>query len=342
MAFKLSFKIGRMAPKEKISVGLDIGTYTVKVIKIKHLQDSAELVWVSSEPLTLDPVEVLKKIKQAQNIDSVNIAFSGPATVIRNINLPKMTAAELKQAFKFEVQKHIPFPVAEVNLDGNILKDDLPDNKMLVLLAAVKKESVNQRLKILEDAGLKVNVADLASLALVNAFNFNYAQDESLKHKVVALLNMGAAITSVNIVEDGVPRLSRDIQIGGNSLTQKIADTFGIDFKSAENAKINPEGDQYTRMIAALDLIFASLASEIRTSFDYYESQSASSVGKIFISGGGSLFMGFKDKLKVLLNIETDYWDPFNKINIPSGIDSGKIKALSGQLAVAVGLALRK
>ena len=328
--------------KEKISVGLDIGTQNVKIVKLKFVQDAVEVISVALEPMQEDPAEALKKIKLSLLIDSVNIALSGPATVIRNINFPKMNDDELKQALKFEAQKHIPFPLAEVSMDGCILKDDLPDNKMLVLLAAVKKESLSQRLRTIERAGLKTNIIEIDSLALINAFNFNYGQEESLKPKVIALMNIGAAITNVNIIEGGIPRLSRDIQIAGNNFTQKIADTLGLDFKSAEGAKVNPDADQSGKILLALETVFTALATEIRTSFDYYESQSASSVGKIFLSGGGSLFPGLKDKLKSLLNIEVDHWDPLKNIKMSPGMDAEKLKPLCAQLAVAVGLALRQ
>jgi Tfp pilus assembly PilM family ATPase len=87
--------------------------------------------------------------------------------------------------------------------------------------------------------------------------------------------------------------------------------------------------------------VFTALSAEIRNSFDYFESQSASSVAKIFISGGGSLFMGFRDKLRSMLNLDVDYWDPFKKIKIGSQIEAEKLKALSSQLVVAAGMALR-
>lgn len=328
--------------KEKFSVGLDIGTQMIKVVKLKTAADVTELAGFGIEPAEFHFTDVLKKIKQEQGIDTVNIAFSGPATVIRDINFPKMDAAELKQALKFEVQKHIPFPVAEVNLDGCILKDDLPDNKMLVLLAAVKKDLIDQRIKLIEYAGLKVNIIEIDSIALTNAFNFNYTQEENLKHKVIALLNIGATITNLIIIEDGIPRLSRDIQLAGNNFTQKVVEVFGVDLKSAENIKVNPAGDQYGKMIAGLEAVFTNLAGEIRTSFDYFESQSASSVGKIFLSGGGSLFMGLKDKVASLLGIEVECWDPLKNIKPAGALDTEKIKSIFAQLPVAVGLALRK
>jgi type IV pilus assembly protein PilM len=334
-------KLGK-ASKDKISVGLDIGTQVVKIVKLRFTQDAAELVDFALEPMQAEPIEVLKKLKSALGFDVVNIAFSGPATVIRDINFPKMSAAELKQALKFEVQKHIPFPVAEVNLDGCILKDDLPDNKMLVLLAAVKKDFLSQRLKLIEDAGLKANIVDIDSLALINAFNSNYGPDDYPGKKAVALLNVGATITNVSIIEDGLLRVSRDIQIGGNNFTQKISEVMGVDFRSAENLKISPAGDQAGRIMTGLETVFTNLGAEIRTSFDYYESQSASSVGRIYLSGGGSLLAGFKEKISGLLGIEVEYWEALRKIKQPNTADAEKLKSALTQLPVAVGLALRR
>jgi type IV pilus assembly protein PilM len=252
-----------------------------------------------------------------------------------------MSKAELAQALNFEAQKYIPFALSEINLDSYILKPDLPDNKMLILMAAAKKDLVNQRLKLTQDAGIKAGIIDIDSLALINAFNFNYSQEEGLKNKTIALLNIGAAITNLNIVEGGIPYLSRDIQMGGNNFTQKIADTLDLDFNPAEELKLQPDDERFDKASGALEHLFTNLTNEIRISFDYYESQSASSVVKIFLSGGGSLLKGLRDSLAAILGIEVEYWDPFKKITIKEEVDSQKLKSQASQLSVALGLALR-
>jgi type IV pilus assembly protein PilM len=227
-------------------------------------------------------------------------------------------------------------------VDSHILKEDLPDNKMLVLLAAVRKDFLNQRMKIIEDAGLKVNLVDIDSICLINAFNFNYSQEkENIGNKAIALLNIGAAASNLDILEEGVPRLSRNINIAGNNFTQKLADALGSDFKSAENLKLNADADKIDRINTAVESTLTNLASEIRTSFDYYESQCAANVSKIFLSGGGSKIPGLKDMLKNLLGMEVESWDCLKQINISSNINPEEAKAFSNQLAVAVGLALR-
>lgn len=326
---------------ERISVGLDIGTHTVKIIKLRFNKDIVELCGFAVMPTEIDLEQVIRNITKAQEATRVNISFCGPATIIRYGNLLKMNQNELKQALKFEAQKHIPFPVAEVNLDGCILKSDSPDNKMLVLIAAAKKEFMNGRLKLIEGSGIKVNLADIDSLALINAFNFNYLSEESAKNKVIALLNVGAAQSNLDILENGTPRLSRDIPCGGNNFSQKISDSLGIDPQEAEKLKLNTPGDKVGKMAVAVEPILTHLASEVRLSFDYYESQSTASVTKIFLSGGSSKLGGIKEKLASLLGIEVDLWDPLHKIVIDAELDNQKLKETANQLAVAVGLALR-
>ena len=337
----LPLKLNKV-PKERFSVGLDIGTSTIKAVKLKFSKDQVELCSFDLEPTQVDIGPVLKKISESYDIKRINLSVSGPSTIIRYVDFPRMNQGELKQALKFEAEKYIPFSISEVNLDSYVLKPELPDNKMLMILAAVKKEFINQRLKLIENSGLNANLIDIDSLALVNAFEFNYSGDDNLKGKTIALLNIGACLTNLNILEVGSPRLSRDIQIAGNNFTQKLQDTLAMDFKSAEELKLHPDKERLDKMIKAVESTLSNLAREVRASFDYYESQSASNVVKIFLSGGGSKFPGLKDMLVNLLGMEVEYWDPLKRINVANHIESQRLKSVSSQLTVAVGLALRQ
>ncbi len=328
--------------KEKISIGFNIGVSSIKMVKLRFAKEAVELGAFSVEENQIDLEAVLKRIIQAHSIKRVNISVSGQQAITRYIEFTRMSLDELKQSLKFEAQKHIPFPIAEVNLDASILRSDLPDNKMKVLLAAVKKESLNQRLKLLAGLDLEVGIVDVDSLALINAFEFNYSQEENIKNKTLALLNIGSVTSNLNIMDSGYPALSRDINLGGNNFTQKVADVFGVDFKAAEAIKTGQDKLKAEKAATAIEPILAKLAQEVRTSFDYYESRSVTSVEKIFLSGGGSLFPGVKDMLSSLIGLEVANWDPFKKITLAESIDSAKLKALSSQLAVAVGLALRQ
>lgn len=327
--------------KSSSNIGLDIGTSAVKLVELKFIKDIVELARFGVWPVQEDLVSLLKKLDLPK---SINISVSGVSTVIRYVDFPRMDESQLKQALKFEAQKYIPFPVNEVNLDSHILREDLTDNKIFVLIAAVKKEFINQRLKLIQDAGFKANIIDIDSLALVNAFKFNSAQgsDDLIKKNGIALLNVGASMSNLDILESGFPVLSRDIFIAGNNFNQKIQDSFAIDSKAAEELKWHADKEELNKVITLFDSVLADLAKELRISFDFYESQSSSSVRKIFLSGGSAKFPGFNAMLSNLLGIEVEYWDPLKQLGIVDSIDSEKIKAQAMQLAVAVGLALRR
>ncbi|MDD5476639.1 MAG: type IV pilus assembly protein PilM [Candidatus Omnitrophica bacterium] len=327
--------------KEKFSIGLDIGTQSIKCVKLK-INDAIELVNFDLEDGQLDPTDVLKKIKHVQDADLVNISFCGSSTVIRYVNFLRMNKTELRQALKFEAQKHIPFSLNEVDLDAEILKNDLPENKMLVLIAAIKKELIQQRLKTLENAALRPNIIDIDSIALINAFNFNYPKIDVPENKSICLLNIGASISNINILDNRIPRLSRDIHSAGANFTKKLMDIFELDFKTAEELKINPDPERANKVKAGVENVLTNLAAEIRTSFDYYESQNSSSVVKIFLSGGGSKISGLSEMLTVCLGIPVEPWDAFKQIKISDEIDAQKLNNFSGQFNVAAGLALRQ
>jgi len=337
-------KFKRTSGKDKFTLGVDLGSQFVKVVKLKTNKAGFQLESFALEDALLDPLELLRKIRQNYGVDNINISFSGSSTVLRYVNFLRMNTDELRQAMKFEAQKHIPFTLAEVNLDAAILKDDLPDNKMLVLLAAIKKDAVLQRIKSVEGSGLKVNLIDIDSIALINAFNFNHAKLEPQETKTIGLLNIGASLTNINIVDNRIPRLSRDIHIGGKNFTEKLMDIFSLDFKAAEALKMNPalDKDKQNKIRASVESVLSNLAAEIRTSFDYYESQNTSSVSRIYLSGGGAKFTGLKEMLAGLLGIEIEYWDPFKLIGKPEKPDAKGAPAQSSEYGVAVGLALHK
>lgn len=326
------------------SAGLDIGTQAAKLVILKFTKDQIELCdFKISSDSAAGREELFSRIKHYKELQSVNLSVSGPSTIIRYVNFPRMSEQELKNALRFEAQKHIPFSIAEVNFDSYILKEDISANNIVVLLAAVKKDVLKERLSAAEKSGLRVGIMDMDSLALINAFNFNNAIVENkTQRQACALLNIGALTTNLNVLEDSTPHLSRDIHIAGNNLTQKIADICGLDLKAADKLKVNPDKARAQDIVKAIDSVSAALIAEVRGSFDYYESQSASNVSKIYLSGGSALLAGFKDALANLLGIEVDYWNPFKRMSVADGINKQELAASSSQLAVAVGLALRR
>lgn len=332
--------------KTAIKIGLDLGSSSIKIVRMAYYDKGFVIqnfilkdIPRSNENISSLLKDSLDELKASNT--AINISLSGQNVITRYVTLPVMSKDEFKKALKFEVHKYMPFSIEEVNYDGYILRQDLPDNKMLVLIAAAKKDFLSERLKLIQDLGLNVGIVDIDSLALINAFNFSYSQDETLAHKTIALLNIGAAITNVNILEAGKPCLSRDINIAGDNFTNKIADELGVDVKTAKDLKTTQEKEALNKIKPSIDTVLSQLANEVRSSFDYYESQSVTSVEKIFVSGGGSLLSGLVDNLSHLLGVEIQTWDALKNFEYADGLNIEKIKAKSAQLAVAVGLAMR-
>lgn len=316
------------------ATGLDIGTSAVRMVKLRFQSGKAELADFSIK-------QSLKELIPQIDTKKVNTALSGPASLIRYVQFPRMSAAELKQALKFEAQKHIPFSVSELYLDACILKPEIADNKMLVLLVAIKKDIVDQRLALLKRDGIQVDVVDFDSVALVNAFIFSYGDDPVVKDATIALLNIGASYSNLSILDGSIPLMSRDIHAAGNNLTQKIMDIFSVDHAAAESLKRNPDSDKASRIATLAEAALTDIASEVRTSFDFYESQSANAVSKIFLSGGASIGPGVKDMIANVLGLEVDTWDPLKNIVLTEKVQEQKVHEAAHELAVAVGLALR-
>lgn len=265
----------------------------------------------------------------------VNISVEGPAVIIRHIELPKMKEDELKKAIKFEAEKYIPYGVKDVVLDCQILRE--LKNGMAVLLVAVKKDFINNRIKLVQKAGLRPWVVDVDSFALINAFSLNYPQ----KKGTIALLNVGASMTHVNILKDGTLSFTRNNALGGNEITKLISERLNIKKEEAETLKRKP-ADKKDELFEISSTVFKELTNEIKSSFDYYESQYEEGVSEIYISGGVAQCEEFKNFLSQNLEINIQSWDPLKNINISSKFSKEQLKGMSYFLPVAIGLALRK
>lgn len=309
----LRLLVSKDKKKEKIKLGLDWGFSSLKAVVLEfqdgvYLLRDARIVQLPSQDLKLSPL--IKELNLPPG--GVNLGICGPNVIVRYVSMAKMSKEEFRNSLRYEAASHLPFPVEEVNLDGVILKD-LPDNQMLVMLAAARKDFINERLRVFQDAGIKVNILDIDSLALINAFNYTCAKLEEVSSGAVALLNIGASVTNINVLESGVPHFSRDINVAGKDL-----------------------GRQTAREVAVSNFV-----AEIRKSFDYYEAGSAAVINKIFLSGGGSLVSDLAKNLEGYLGVKTGQWDPFDNFEFAAGLNEQDLRKSSAQFAVAVGLALR-
>ena len=327
--------------KENI-VGLDIGTSTIKVVQLLKTKEQFSLVKASIEELKFnaeekDKLNALKRLFKRAKISEkeVNISIEGPSVIIRTIQLPKMSEADLKNAIKYEAEKYIPYNVNEVIVDCQIISE--AENNMGVLLVAAKKDSINDKIQLVQKAGLCPWVVDIDSFALINAFNLN--NDES--EKTIALLNIGSEATSVNIIRGDLLNFTRNIPVGGKRVTEVLAENFKVDLTQAEELKKNP-GDKKEAVDEICLNAMREMAIEIKSSFDYYESQYEEGVTKIYISGGVAINENMANFLSENMDLEVKRWSILDRLILGNKSLGDKISPIRDYFAVATGLALRK
>lgn len=296
--------------KPKFKVGLDVGTSSVKALALTSLKSgSFQLDCFSIQQIEGDrsKEKIVSAVKQAISALAVKaqkvvISVSGQSVVVRQVLFPAMTDEELKSAIAFEAEKYIPFNINEVYLDAQIIDKKTSDNKVKVLIAAAKKELVDEHLALLKEAGLEVEAIDSDSVAVTNAFIFS--NPGLTKEKAVTLINIGASMTNICILKNEILNFVRDIP---------------IDAKNLEN-----------------------LETQIRLSFDYYENQFGKGIDGIYVSGGGSRQAGLLERLSQAFGIESQIWDPAKNLVVSPKVDNAALKESASQMAVCVGLAIRK
>jgi len=205
------------------TVGLDIGSGLIKVAVVDHSKKEPQLTKVAIQPVSqdaivegevMDPGVVAEAIRAALSQAGVKTkqvvtAVGGRDVIIKKIAIERVKEQQARELMRWEAEQHVPFDMESVELDFQILDPDADGLEMSVLLVAAKRELVESKVRVLTDAGLQPAIVDVDSFALHNAFELNHPD---AMQGLVALVNIGNEITNINILEDGVPILTRDLR----------------------------------------------------------------------------------------------------------------------------------
>ena len=220
--------------RKKTTVGLDIGSGLIKVAVIDHSKAEPELVKVAIAPLLadaivegemMDPGIVAEAIQSALaqagvKVKQVVTAVGGRDVIIKKIQIERVKEQQARELMRWEAEQHVPFDMESVELDFQILDPDGDGLEMSVLLVAAKRELVEAKLRVLTDAGIEPGIVDVDAFALHNAFEVNHPDAMT---GVVALVNVGHEVTNINILDEGVPILTRDMTRGHAALPRRPA-----------------------------------------------------------------------------------------------------------------------
>ncbi len=329
--------------KQGSSVGLDIGTNECKLVELTKNDDGRyELLNIAIEPIA--NAEISPAIQKA--ITHLNVpckscytSILGKGTLIRYIEMPKMSIDELKKSFAIEADKYFPFGQDKVYTDCYIIDSKYKGNQMLVMAGAARKELVDQRMKLLSSLGLQADFIGINSIAVANIINvLGYGVDVD-KEAAVAVLDMGDSVTHLMIMMNQLPRFDRDIFIGGRDFTRSISNTLGVSIQVAEGLKINP-ADKKEEVMNACESVILNLIQELKLSLDYFTTENNREIKQVLLTGGGSLLNGISDLFNKNLEIKVSQWDPFQGIKISSNLKTGESKNNFSKFTVALGLSL--
>ena len=326
--------------------GLDIGTKSVKVIQLK----GRSLLSFGLEELpSPEPAEKATIIKAIRKIidenriktNKVVACVSGPSINVRYLRMPKMPEEELSEAIKWEAKKYITMDPKEAIMDHLVLGEVTEEGvkKAEIVMAAAPRGLVQDRISLIQGAGLVPLAVDVVPFALWRSIKMK-------KEETVTLIDIGAGITDINIVERGILHFSRDISLAGNDFTSAISKEMNLDFSQAERMK-KEEGlnlEKETPATKAMRGPLERLVVEIERSFHYFTAQAPGrKIDRIILSGGSARLKGIDKYLNSSLGTPVELCNPLADIEFDEGtFDRRHLEDLGPRMAVVFGLARRE
>ncbi len=356
---------------QQTTIGIDIGSSCIKAVEIEPTSSG----WVlANAAVTPTPREALKDGSVINIIDVAHeirtmlrdagikatgavCAISGSQVIVRQVQFPKMPEASLRKSIKYEAGKYISSSMEDSTVEFQILGDAEDPAQMNVMLVAAPSEMIDSRVTALESAGLEPLVIDVESFALIRSLVEFNATDEYL-NSTIALIDIGASHTDVDIVSKGEFALTRNIPIAGDSFTNAIKSLTGGTFEEAEQAKLAMTGscpvdqinttDPDNRSWRVVQPLMDELIREIRRSIHFYQSQfpensPEAQVAKIVLTGGTARMPGLDAYVSAKLTTPAEVASVFRQTAIGTGrVSEAFISEHGPVLAVCAGLALKE
>jgi type IV pilus assembly protein PilM len=338
----------------KSTVALDVGSGLIKLVQIDHGKGDPVLSKVAITPVLADAIvegeimdpgvvsDAVRGLLKTAGVKGrkVVVAVGGRDVIIKKIQVDRMKEADAVEVVRWEAQQHVPFDIEAVELDFQILDPEGEGLQMDVLLVAAKRDLVESKVQLLTQAGLEAGVVDVDAFALHNAFELNYPE---AMQGVVALLNIGHEVTNVNILENGVPLLNRDLSVGTRMFREDLQRERGM---SAEQADQLIQGYELT---ADLEPFVQNRGEELAvgleraSAFLQSASREAGRLQHVYCCGGGARIPGLTDVLARRLKLPVDVATPLQRLQTRDGVfDTINPDEVGPLLMLATGLALRR
>src|SRR5271157_3202181 len=321
--------------------GLRLKQYGLQSLGAEGAQDAAREGVIQKTLLHM----LAEKGIKARN---VNVCAPGFHVFSKFVKLPPVDAGKVTQIIQYEAQQNVPFPLAEVVWDYQIL-GSTAGGELEVLLVAIKADIVEGLFRITESTGLHLQLADVSPAALCNAFRYNYGDLEDC----TMLLDVGAKTSNLLFFEKGKV-FSRSINLGANSITQDFANESKKKFDVAEKIKINegfvslggayeePENPHQAAISKIARQFMTRLHIQVNQTMQFYRGQQGGSAPqRLFLCGGASIMPYTAQFFAEKLNIPVEYFNPLRNVQIDPAVHLEELARVAHSLGEVVGLGLR-
>lgn len=344
-----------MLGKPKTMVGLDIGSSSVKVVELVQKGGEAQLVRFGMVDLAPEAivegeimdrqllVETIQNLFERTGIRSRRVVtgVSGRGVIVKKITMEKLPPEDAREAIHWEAEQHVPYDINDVALDFEILNRDVGPTQMQVLLVAAKRDLISAHADLVREAGLLPAVIDVNSFAVQNAAELAY---DFQPGEVVALVNIGAELTNINLVQGGMPLYTQDLSLGGNGFIEGLQKRHHVGRDEAAAALRVPEGESELDLAPVVKSFCGDVGQALERSLVYLKSNGdADHLDRVLLSGGGARIRGLAAALGERLRVPVEVADPLRRVRFAPELfgeaDPGEV---APQLAVGIGLALRK
>lgn len=350
--------LGLLKKKNTALLGLDISSTAVKLLELSQNGDKYKVEAYAVAPLPPHAV-VEKNITDVEAVgEAINaaakrarsrtkkaaVAVAGSAVITKIITMPEnLTDDDMASQIEIEADQYIPYPLEEVNLDFVPLgPSEKKPESVDVLLAASRSENVDVRVAALELAGLTPHIVDVEAYALETSFSLLAPQlPEAGVEKTIAVIDIGATMTTLNILHDRRIIYTREQVFGGKQLTEEIQRRYGLSYEEAGMAK-RQGGLPDNYLPEVLQPFKEAMAQQVSRSLQFFFSSSPyNTVDLVVLAGGCASIQGIDELIENKVGIATVIANPFTSMALSSKIKAHQLAADAPAMMIACGLALR-
>jgi len=346
--------------KEVHYLGVDIGRTSVKIVEMKRIKGKPTLVNYgysedqsdfSNKNLQLDVAKsaaLIQQICEKTGIKSMNAIAALPSFSVFSsvLSISGSNKQNLQEAVMWEAKKVVPLDLEEMVLDWKIIDnaaDISPapaakDKNIQILLTGAPKALVKKYISIFKEAKMNLLSLETEIFSLTRSLI-------GLDKETIALVDLGAVNTDISVISRGLPMFSRSLDAGGIMLTQKISDSLKVNFKRAEQFKLDLSsslsGDPASSWPENFQQTFTPIVNEIKYSLDLFQQKNGQKIEKVILSGGGANLPNIDSYLGKVLNMKVIVGDPWSRVAYPLDLKP-VLDEIGSKMAIAAGLALRE